>query len=195
MNQTATRPRIQQEAALKKEHQAIFARVQTHLVERPHQIPRTNPILKEYSTRLLDHLAHSYSNSIPYKDQILARQQAHIAHSIREKIQQHQLILRVVDKGNNFYIGSTENFEQKVQHYFSDTKAFVQLADNPFHATLSRVTQLLRTLAEKKRILQWQLKRMLPDPTTSELSHLYFNPKTHKVSERRLSSSDVLFCR
>ncbi|CAF3780427.1 unnamed protein product, partial [Rotaria sp. Silwood1] len=38
----------------------------------------------------------------------------------------------------------------------------------------------LNRLREKKFILQWQYKRMIPDVTKCELAHLYFNPKTHK---------------
>ena len=181
MNQSAIRPRVQQEAAMKKEHQAIFDKVQPHLIEHPYQIARTNRIFKQYSTCLLDHLKHSYSAPISYKDQILANEQAHIAQLIRAKIKQHGLILRVVDKGNNFYIGSAENFEQKVEKYVTDTNAFVQLSENPFNDILNRITQVLKTLASKKLILQWQMREMLPDPLASELSHLYFNPKTHKV--------------
>ena len=182
LNQSAIRPRFQQEVAMKKEHQNIFDKVQSHLIEHPYQIPRTNRIFKQYSTCLLDHLKHSYTAPISYKDQMLANEQAHIAQSIRAKIEQHGLILRVVDKGNNFYIGSAENFEQKVQKCFTDTNAFVQLLENPFNDILNRITQVLKTLASKKLILQWQMREMLPDPLKSELSHLYFNPKTHKVS-------------
>jgi hypothetical protein len=182
LNQSVIRTKAQEEAAIKKEHQGIFDKVQSYLTDRPHQIPRTNPILKQYSVRLLDHLKHSYIAPIPFKDQILACEQAHIAQSIRHKIKQHKLILRVADKGSNFYIGLAENFEQKVQKYFTDTNAFVQLSENPFNDILNRVTQGLKTLASKKLILQWQLREMLPDPKTSELSHVYFNPKTHKVS-------------
>jgi hypothetical protein len=174
---------------MKKEHQNIFEKVQSHLTQHPYQIPRTNRIFKDYSTRLLDQLTHSYHAPISHKDQTLASEQAHLAQSIRKKITKHQLILRVVDKGNHFYIGSTVNFERKVQNYFTDTNAFVQLSNNPFNEILNGITGVLQTLASKKWILQWQLRTMLPDPVTSELSHLYFNPKIHKVDSITLSTA------
>ena len=113
LNQSAIRPRFQQEVAMKKEHQEIFDKVQSHLIDRPHHILRNNPIFKQYHTHLLDHLKHSYSSPISYKDRILANEQARVAQSIRAKIKQHRLILHVLDKGNNFYIASAENLEQK----------------------------------------------------------------------------------
>jgi hypothetical protein len=184
LNQSAIRPTVQQDAAIKKEHQDIFDKVQAHLIDHPYQVPRNNPIFKQYHTHLLGHLRHSYNAPISYKDRLLANEQAHIAQSIRDTIKRHKLILRVVDKGNNFYIGSAENFEQKVQTYFTDTNAFDQLSENPFNEILNRITQVLKTLASKKLILQWQLKQMLPDPKKAELSHVYFNPKTHKVRSK-----------
>ncbi|CAM4851600.1 unnamed protein product, partial [Rotaria magnacalcarata] len=48
------------------------------------------------------------------------------------------LIIRVTDKGNNFYIGSTE------------------LSYNPFNEILDKVIQLLNTLRGKDLIRKWQ---------------------------------------
>ncbi|CAF1464198.1 unnamed protein product [Rotaria magnacalcarata] len=73
------------------------------------------------------------------------------------------LIIRVTDKGNNFYIGSTE------------------LSYNPFNEILDKVIQLLNTLRGKDLIRKWQYEQMMPDRTKCELAHLYFNPKTHKI--------------
>ena len=69
-----------------------------------------------------------------------------------------------------------------MKKYFTDTNAFVQLSENPFNDILNRIIQVLKTLASQKLILQWQMREMLPDPLKFELSHLYFNPKTHKVA-------------
>jgi hypothetical protein len=91
------------------------------------------------------------------------------------------LVIRVTDKGSNFYIGSVSEFEKKVEKFFSDTNAFVELSYNPFNEILDSVIDLLDKLQSKKLILQWQFKKMMPDREKSELPHLYFNPKTHKV--------------
>ncbi|CAM4849714.1 unnamed protein product, partial [Rotaria magnacalcarata] len=90
------------------------------------------------------------------------------------------LVIRVTDKGNNFYIGSVGEFERKAEKIFSDTNAFIELSYNPFNEILNKVIQLLNTLRGKDLIRKWQYEQMMPDRTKCELAHLYFNPKTHK---------------
>ncbi|CAF4400470.1 unnamed protein product, partial [Rotaria magnacalcarata] len=117
---------------------------------------------------------------LSYKDQLISREQAQILGSIRRIIQNMNLIIRVTDKGNNFYIGSAVEFEKKAQKIFSDTNAFIELSHNPFNEIFDKVIQLLNTLRGKDLIRKWQYEQMMPDRTTCELAHLYFNPKTHK---------------
>ncbi|CAF1477135.1 unnamed protein product [Rotaria sordida] len=161
-NQSAVRPRKQQETELSNEHKAISSKVQNHLVEH-HHIPRTLPILKEYSNHLHQYLNQCYFAPLSYKDRIQALKQIQTLTSIRRKIKQHKLIIRLSDKGNNFYIGSATEFAHKVQKCFSDTNAFVELSYNPFNEILDNVIRLLNQLASKKLILQWQYKQMMSD--------------------------------
>ncbi|CAF1379607.1 unnamed protein product [Adineta steineri] len=121
-----------------------------------------------------------YFTPLPYKDHIEAQEQSQTTASIRQKIKQFKLIIRVTDKSNNFYIGSAIEFEKKVQQYFMDTNAFIEIKENLFNEIVNKVTQLLNNLRSKKLILQWQYNEMTPDRKTTELAHLYFNPKTHK---------------
>ena len=101
--------------------------------------------------------------------------------SVRKKIEKHNLIIRVTDKGHNFYIGRATEFRKKAQKFFSDTNAFMELSYNPFNDILDKVIRLLNQLASTKHILQCQCKTMMPDRTKYKLAHLYFDPKTHKV--------------
>ncbi|CAF4807511.1 unnamed protein product, partial [Rotaria socialis] len=123
---------------------------------------------------------HSYFSPLTYKNEIQALEQARTALSIRRKLKKSNLILRVTDKGHNFYIGSAIEFDKKVQKFFQDTNAFVILKENPFNEILDKVIHLLNQLHGKKLILRWQYNKMMPNRTKSELAHLYFNPKTHK---------------
>lgn len=181
LNQSAIRPQSQQEPEIKREHKDIYGKVQKHLTERPHLIPRTIPLFPQYSHQLNEHLYQSYGKALPYKNQLITLEQAQNVTLIRKIIKNMNLTIRVTDKGGNFYIGSSSAFEKKVNKFFSDTNAFVELSSNPFHQVLEDVIQLLNTLQSKKLILQWQWKKMLPDREKAELPHLYFNPKTHKV--------------
>ncbi|CAF1948564.1 unnamed protein product, partial [Rotaria magnacalcarata] len=112
--------------------------------------------------------------------QLISREQAQILGSIRRIIINMNIIIRVTDKGNNFYIGSANEFEKKAQIFFFDTNAFVELSSNPFNEIFDKVVQLLGALHQKGLIRKWQYEQMMPDRTKCELAHLYFNPKTHK---------------
>jgi hypothetical protein len=178
-NQSVTRPREQQEKEILNLHKEIYSKVECYLIA--HNMPKTHPNLKKYSDNLLNYLNLCYFTPLPYKEQIEADEQAHIVASIRKIVQKHKLIIRVTDKGNNFYIGLASDLEEKAQNYFIDTNAFILLSKNPLHEILDKVKSLLRQLAKDKLITQTQCKKMLPDENKTELSHLYFNPKTHKV--------------
>ncbi|CAF1383311.1 unnamed protein product [Adineta steineri] len=178
-NQSAIRPRKQQEIEIKNEHKDILSKVQNNLTEY-HHVPRTHAIFEEYANQLFNYLNSCYFTPVPYKDHIEAREQSQTTASIRNKIKQFKLIIRVTDKSNNFYIGSAIEFEKKVQQYFMDTNAFIKIKENPFNEILTKVTQLLNNLRSEIFILQWQYNEMIPDRKTTELAHLYFNPKTHK---------------
>ncbi len=180
-NQSAIRTESQQFAKIKDEHNDISNKVKKHLVETPYRIPPNNSIFDRYSQQLQDYFNHSYFTPLSYKDQLQALEQAHIVKSIREIIKNMNLVIRLTDKGHNFYIGLASEFEKKVEQFFRDTNAFIELSYNPFNEILDKVIQLLNKLQSNKRILQWQFKQMMPDRTKCELAHLYFNPKTHKV--------------
>ena len=138
-------------------------------------------MFKQYSRHLDEHLHHSYATPLSYKNQLVTLEQAQNVALIRQIIKNMNLVIRLTDKGNTFYIGLASEFEKKVERFFSDTNAFVELSYNPFDEVLSDVIQLLDTLQSKKLIWQWQYKKMMPDREQAELPHLYFNPKTHKV--------------
>jgi hypothetical protein len=181
LNQSAIRPRRQQQSKIKDEHKDISQKVENYLVKHWPTMRRTNPIFKEYSDHLLDYLNRCYFTPLSYKDQLLALEQSQILQSIRQIIQNMNLIIRITDKGHNFYIGSASEFEKKVDKFFSETNAFIELSYNPYNEILDKVNQLLEKLQSKKLIFQWQFNQMKPDPEKTELPHLYFNPKTHKV--------------
>jgi hypothetical protein len=180
LNQSALRPRSQEEIEIKKQHRDIYGKVELNLIRKA-LIPITTPILKEYSNRLYHQLQEYYFTPILYKDHLEANEQAKVVASIQTKLKEFNLIIRVTDKSNNFYIGSSIEYQKKAEKYFHDTNAFQQLTTNPFKEILNHVVHLLNHLRSKKYILQWQYKEMLPDRATTELTHLYFNPKTHKV--------------
>ncbi|CAF1200198.1 unnamed protein product [Rotaria sp. Silwood1] len=179
LNQSGIRPEKQQQKLLEKEHKKINDIIKSNLTKMQH-IPEKSSVLKDYSTNLLNYLHHSYLTPLSYKDKLAAQQQQYIASSIRKVIREKNLIIRVTDKGHNFYIGSAIEFEKKAQKFFSDTNAFIELSENPFNDIVNKVIQLLNRLRGKDLIRKWQYDKMMPNRAKCELAHLYFNPKTHK---------------
>ncbi|CAF4330408.1 unnamed protein product, partial [Rotaria magnacalcarata] len=118
INQSAIRPRHQQEIAIQKDHKSIYDKVRSHLNEH-YFVPMTATILKQYSNQLLHDLNLSYFSPLSYSDQTLALKQAKNVVSIQRKIKKYHLILRVTDKGYNFYIGTEKEFDKKAQNFFS----------------------------------------------------------------------------
>lgn len=167
-----------------------------NLIKQPHCIPVNNPIFTQYEDHLMDYLNQCYFTPLSYKDQLLTLEQAQILRSIRQIIKNMNLIIRVTDKGHHYYIGSNVEYEKKVQKFFSDTNAFMELSYNPFNEILDKVIQLLDKLRSKQLIYKWQYDEMIPDRTKCELAHLYFNPKTHKVYIMNLIEFIyfILFC-
>jgi hypothetical protein len=168
---------------LEKEHKEIYKKVELNLMQNQ-RIPRKAPIFQQYAINLRHYLQHCYFTPLSYKDQLQAQQQEQIATSIRKLIQKKKLIIRLTDKSHNFYIGSADEFEKKVQKFFFDTNAFIELPENPFKEIVNKVIQLLNMIRGKELIFQWQQNDMMPDRKKCELAHLYFNPKTHKVEKK-----------
>ncbi|CAF1527436.1 unnamed protein product [Adineta steineri] len=180
MNQSALRPQHQQKVAIETEYKDISEKVKKHLTFSPHSVPLTSPYFQQYSRQLRTYLNQCYSSPTSYKNQIQALQQKHIAQTIRETIKKHKLIIRQTDKGHNFYIGSQIEFEKTVQKFFQDTNAFMELSYNPFNEIQNKIITLLNQLRKDECISKEQYNKMIFNRTTSELAHLYFNPKTHK---------------
>ncbi|CAM4846375.1 unnamed protein product [Rotaria magnacalcarata] len=200
---------MRRKTEIKNQHKDIYSKVENRLTGYPHLIPQSDAILKQYSDHLLDYLNQSYFTPLSYKDQLISREQAQILGSIRRIIQNMNLIIRVTDKANNFYIGSAGEFEQKARKFFSDTNAFTELSSNPFNEILNKVIQLLNTLRGKDLIRKWQYEQMMPDRTTDKILRPIFDAKCKdttiidgatlitelsKYNKKGLLKSTTLFC-
>ena len=182
MNQTALRTGKQQRAEIKRQYEEISKKVTNRLIEKPHFVSLSSPYFKQCSVALQNYINRCYfSTPIPYKDQVQALQQINNNRTIRRKLKEKDLIIRVTDKGHNFYIGSRVEFEKKAEQFFQETNAFNELTNNPFHEIKNKVIDLLNKLRESGSISKKQYGEMAPDSKKCELAHLYFNPKTDKV--------------
>ncbi|CAF4518281.1 unnamed protein product [Rotaria socialis] len=186
LNQSAIRPRKQQEIHIKKEHTNIDQKVIHHLTSQPHNMPLKSRILKTYS------------------DDLLTLEQAKTALSIQRKIKKSNLILRVTDKGHNFYIGSAIEFDKKVQKFFQDTNAFVVLKENPFNEILDKDDIPVRPIENTMRAPTTKISNFLDEiirpifdnkcSTTAIIDSTSLIKELDKYAKRGLLKSSTLFC-
>ena len=63
------------------------------------------------------------------------------------------------------------------------TNAYVEIVESPLKKMIEETDKFLRNLVTKKKLPQYMLDRLRPSTTESELPHLYYNPKDHKIGE------------
>ncbi|CAF1946963.1 unnamed protein product [Rotaria magnacalcarata] len=63
------------------------------------------------------------------------------------------------------------------------TNAYREIQSSPLRETIEKTDKFLRNLVSNKRIPQALLDKLRPSLIESELPHLYYNPKDHKINE------------
>ena len=63
------------------------------------------------------------------------------------------------------------------------TNAYIEIVTTPLQEMIEKTDEFLRSLVSNKRMPQYMLDRLRLSSTESELPHLYYNPKDHKISE------------
>lgn len=108
--------------------------------------------------------------------------------SLREKLIKENLIARAPYKGDQFYIGSKVEFEERATAYINQTGLY-NLIDiiNPtvsqtcLKTVLKQVEITLNNLHASKSITDWQYVLMHPRRSIIRLNYLYFVPDLHEV--------------
>ena len=161
----------------------------TDFLLKKHRMLRSLPIFKQYTKNLHDCLTVRYMAPLSFIDQIRARQEFHIAKSIRRKLKKRKLILRQTDKSNVLHIGQASDYEQKVIEYRTKTHAYIELSSNPFDDVFYKVIRLLNKLTstKPKLINEYQKSKIIPVRDKTELAYQYFIPKSHKVTKTKIS--------
>ena len=63
------------------------------------------------------------------------------------------------------------------------TNAYIEITNSPLKDMIEKTDKFLRSLVSSKQIPQLMLEKLRPSLTESELPHLYYNPKDHKLEE------------
>ena len=117
----------------------------------------------------------------------------HSTRSFFQKLQkQSKIVFRRTDRSNVtlFHIDNPENHIKTSTTYMSRTNAYVEIATSPPKGIIERKGKFLRNLVARKRMPKYILNRLLSALTESELLHLYYNPRDHKMDESHRSIVD-----
>ncbi|CAF4967286.1 unnamed protein product, partial [Rotaria sp. Silwood1] len=96
---------------------------------------------------------------------------------------QNKIIFRQTDKSKVFHADTHENYIKKSALYMNKTNAYIEIPTSPLKEMIETTDKFLRNLVSMKKMPQALLDKLRPSMTESELPHLYYNPKDHKIGE------------
>ncbi|CAF3887993.1 unnamed protein product [Rotaria sp. Silwood1] len=153
---------------------------------RQHRYCISQKRIDEFSNDLENLLLRLYTKKLSRKLSLRAKREHKLIMSIRRYLRKYQqVILRRTDKSKVFHLGDAHDYQRKVLEYMQETEAYEEIISgvSPLSANLQQVTVLLNQLyhAEKPLITKKQYEAMYPKENETELTHLYFIPKSHKI--------------
>lgn len=140
---------------------------------------------KEFFNAIEHLLRRLYTTPLSHKLFHRAQYEHRLVKSIQSQLSKSKVVLRRTDKSKVFHLGHIDDYRRKALKYMQTTNAYKELPNgiNPAVDHLRTVLALIDPLLKKKAINleQWKLN-MRPNTNTTELAHLYFVPKPHKVN-------------
>ncbi|CAF4220059.1 unnamed protein product, partial [Rotaria sordida] len=153
---------------------------------RQHSFCVSEKRINEFSTDLKSLIQRLYTKKLSRKLSVRAKREHKLMMNIRRYLRKYQqVILRRTDKSKVFHLGDANDYQRKVLEYMQETEAYEEITSgiSPLAENLEQVTSLLNRLyhAEKPLITKKQYEAMYPKENETELAHLYFIPKPHKI--------------
>ncbi|CAF2080919.1 unnamed protein product [Rotaria magnacalcarata] len=140
---------------------------------------RQPPIVDRFCERIEDEIRKTVTTEAPTRDPTLKP-----AIAFFRNIQKtNNIIFRQTDKSKVFHTDTRENYIKKSEIYMNKTNAYREIQSSPLREMIEKTDKFLRNLVSSKRIPQALLDKLSPSLTESELPHLYYNPKDHKINE------------
>ncbi|CAF2072614.1 unnamed protein product [Rotaria magnacalcarata] len=141
-------------------------------------IGREPAIVKEFCKRIEDEIKRTVETEPP---QDMRKQQA--IKYLKRVQHKKDIVFRQTDKSKVFHVDIRENYIKKSEIYMNKTNAYIEIATSPLREMIEKTDKFLRNLVTKKQLPQYMLDRLRPSLKESELPHLYYNPKDHKIEE------------
>ena len=141
-------------------------------------VTREPPIVERFCQRIEDEVKKTISAETTKNLTIT------LAVKYLKRMQQKKgIIIRQTDKSKVFHIDTREGYMKKSEIYMNRTNAYIEIAASPLQEMIEKTDKFLRNLVSKKQMPQYMLDRLRPSLTESELPHLYYNQKDHKIEE------------
>ncbi|CAF3197885.1 unnamed protein product [Rotaria sp. Silwood2] len=171
-NPKQTLQRLKNEIDIMKEKVAVAWRRETKTVG-------PNPeIVNRFTERIEEEIRTTVS-----KEKIVDPKMLKILGNLKKAQKEHKVVFRQTDKSKVFHLGKPETYIEKSAQYMSKMNAYKEIDQSPLEHMIESTEELLIDLVRRKLLPAKYLEKLRPSRTESELPHLYYNPKDHKVGE------------
>ncbi|CAF1503377.1 unnamed protein product, partial [Rotaria sordida] len=163
---------------LPKEIENMKEKIGAHWRRVTNTIRREVPLVNKFCQKIEDVIKKTVTTEAP--------QDPAIEPTIKylQKMQkQNKIIFRQTDKSKVFHADNHENYIKKSELYMNKTNAYIEIPTSPLKEMIETTDKFLRNLVSMKKMPQSLLDKLRPSMTESELPHLYYNPKDHKIGE------------
>jgi len=141
-------------------------------------IGRNPPLVTKFCNRIEEEIRKSVATEIQ-KDSTVASTITY-CRKIQKK---NKVVFRQTDKSKVFHVDTHENYIRKSAEYMQKTNAYEEILTSPLQDMIEKTDKFLRNLVSTKRMPQAMMEKLRPSRNDSELPHLYYNPKDHKIGE------------
>jgi hypothetical protein len=155
----------------------------------------TDPRSTEFFASIKALLRQLYTKPLSPRLIARARHDHQMVTSIQYVRRKRNIVIQRTDKSKVFHLASAASYHQKALEYMVMTNAYKEIESgiNPCMNHLHQVLTLIDSLHRKKAIdLQTWKQYMRPNAATTELAHLYFLPKPHKVNVLKINTIFLL---
>ncbi|CAF4113515.1 unnamed protein product [Rotaria magnacalcarata] len=164
---------------LPKEIEQMKEKISTAWRRTTKTIEREPLIVRKFCDRIEEEIKKTVATEMTKKDDTMKQ-----AITTFKKIQkENNIIFRKTDKSKVFHIDTSENYIRKSAAYMEKTNAYIEIRTSPLREMIDKTDKFLRDLVSSKKVSQYMLERLRPSNSDSELPHLYYNPKDHKIGE------------
>ena len=171
------------EKIITREYDNIVKHFKTGLTD--NCMPCSDQRATEFFVAVENLLRRLYTTPLTPKLMARVQYESRIVRSTQRQIKKSNAVIRSTDKSKVLHLGSVHDYHQKALQYMHETNAYREITSgiNPCHEHIQKVLALIVPMLKNADInLRLWKQYMRPDAMKTELAHLYFIPKPHKVS-------------